>query len=56
MDHREFNAALEAGRAAAYSRFNSRGLRHWLDDAIDAAPGDPVVLRKVSRAISALKG
>ena len=26
------------------------------DDAIDAAPGDPVALRKVSRAISTLKG
>jgi HPt (histidine-containing phosphotransfer) domain-containing protein len=26
------------------------------DDAIDAAPGDPVTLRKVSRAINSLKG
>lgn len=26
------------------------------DDAIDAAPGDPVALRKINRAISGLKG
>lgn len=38
------------------SSYGATVLLKSADEAIDAAPGDPVALRKVNRAIAALKG
>ncbi len=38
------------------SSYGATVLLKAADEAIDAAPGDPVALRKINRAIAALKG